>query len=143
VAVTALRIVLLVALAAYGVSLAAVGVLGWRQRLPKAGRLGVRTSAALRDDETFRLANRVAGLPGLVAGVVAVLGGVAAYAVPTTPGAVVAAVIGLAGAVLIARAGGVLGTRAAAALPAPEPAVSACAGCLCGSGGCAVLPSKA
>jgi hypothetical protein len=124
------------------VPLAAVGVLGWRQRLPRTGRLGVRTPAALRDDDSFRLANRVAGLPGLVAGVVAVVGGIAAFTVPTTAGAVVAAVIGLAGGVLIARAGGVLGTRAAAALPAPAPAVSACAGCLCGSGGCA-LPGRA
>lgn len=131
-----LRIVLLVVLAAYGLPLAVVGVLGWRERLPFAGRLGVRTPAAARDQETFRLANRVAGLPMTVAGVVAVLGGIAAFAVPTTAGAAVTAGIGLVGAVLIARAGGVAGTRAAAAVPAP--AASGCAGCVCGSGGCAV-----
>jgi hypothetical protein len=124
-----LRIVLLVLLAAYGVPLFVVGVLGWRQRLALAGRLGVRTPAALRDDETFRLANRVAGLPGMVAGAVAVLGGIAAIALPTVVGEVVAAVIGLVGAVAIARAGGVLGTRAAAAVPAPVAAS-------CGGGSC-------
>jgi hypothetical protein len=132
-----LRIVLLVLLVAYGVPLFVVGVLGWRQRLSKAGRLGVRTRAALRDEETFLLANRVAGLPGMVAGAVAVLGGIAAITVPTTVGSVVAAVIGLVGAVLIARAGGVLGTKAAAAVPAPAP--TACGGsCLGCASVCAV-----
>lgn len=124
-----LRIVLLVLPVAYGVPLFVVGVLGWRQRLSKAGRLGVRTQAALRDEETFLLANRVAGLPGMVAGAVAALGGIAAITVPTTVGSVVAAVIGLVGAVLIARAGGVLGTRAAAAVPAPTACGGSCLGC--------------
>jgi hypothetical protein len=133
-----LRIVLLVLLLAYGLPLGAVGVLGWRRRLAFGGRLGVRTPAATRDATTFRLANRVAGLPMAVAGAVAVLGGIAAFALTAVAASVVAAVIGLVGAVLIARAGGVLGTRAAAAVPAPEPAASPCAGCACGGGGCAV-----
>lgn len=134
-----LRIVLLVLLVAYGVPLGVVGLLGWRQRLPFAGRFGVRTPAAARDEETFRLANRVAGLPSTVAGAVAVLGGIVAFGLTTAVGSVVTAAIGLVGAVLIARAGGVLGTRAAAAVPAPvpTPAASPCAGCLCGAGGCA------
>lgn len=135
-----LRIVLLVLLVAYGVPLFVVGALGWRQRLAKAGRLGVRTTAALRDEETFLLANRVAGLPGMVAGVVAVLGGVAAMTVPTTIGSVVAAVIGVVGAVLIARAGGVLGTRAAAAVPAPAPA--ACGGSCLGCASVCAVPQR-
>jgi hypothetical protein len=130
-----LRIVLLVLLVAYGASLGAVGVLGWRQRLSLGGRLGVRTPAALRDAETFRLANRVAGPPETVAGLVAVLGGIAAFAVSTLVSTLVVAVIGLVGAGVIARAGGVLGTRAAAALPAPVR--SPCAGCVCGASACA------
>jgi drug/metabolite transporter (DMT)-like permease len=69
-----------------------------------------------------------------------VLGGVAAFGLPTTSGTVVAAVIGFVGAVLISRAGGVLGTRAAAGLTASQPcrtpSPSACAGC---AGACAVL----
>ncbi|HEX4705168.1 MAG TPA: SdpI family protein [Pseudonocardiaceae bacterium] len=132
-----LRIVLLVVLGALGVPLGVVGVLGWRQRLPRDGRLGVRTAAALRSDEAFRLANRVAGPPVLVSGVVAVLGGVAAFGLPTTAASVVAAVIGLVGAVLIARAGGVIGDRAAGALPVERVVPPQCAGCACG--GCAVL----
>ena len=93
-----LRIVLLVVLVAYGVPLAVVGALGWRQRLAirrPAGRAHARPR--LRDAETFRLANRVAGLPSVVAGLVAVLGGVAAFGLPTVTGSVIAAVIGLAG----------------------------------------------
>ncbi|HEX5114752.1 MAG TPA: SdpI family protein [Pseudonocardiaceae bacterium] len=130
-----LRIVLLAVLVLYGLPLAWVGLLGWRRNLSLTGRLGVRTPAAVRDYQTFQLANRVAGPPGMVAGAVAVLGGLAAFALPTVVGTVVAAVIGLVGATVIARAGGVLGTRAAAALPAPEPA--GCTGCACGSAGCA------
>jgi hypothetical protein len=130
-----LRIVLLVLLVAYGVALGTVGVLGWRQRLALGGRLGVRTPAALRDADTFRLANRIAGPPETVAGLVAVLGGIAAVAVSTLAGTIVAAVIGLVGAGVIARAGSVLGTRAAAALPMPVR--SPCAGCICGASACA------
>ncbi|HEX3651074.1 MAG TPA: SdpI family protein [Pseudonocardiaceae bacterium] len=124
-----LRIVLLAVLAVYGLPLAWTGVLGWRGRLSLSGRLGVRTPAALRDYRAFQLANRVAGPPETVAGAVAVLGGLAAFALPTVAGTVVAAVIGLVGATVIARAGGVLGTRAAAALPVP----TGCADCSCGS----------
>jgi hypothetical protein len=129
----ALRIVLLLVLLVLGVPLGVVGTLGWRQRLARGGRLGVRTPAALRSDDAFRLANRVAGPPVLVAGVVAVLGGIAAFGLPNTVGSVVAAGIGLIGAVVIARAGGVVGDRAAGALPKPVP--PQCAGCACG--GCA------
>jgi hypothetical protein len=135
-----LRIVLLVVLVAYGLSLVWVGMLGWRQRLSLSGRLGVRTPAALRDYETFQVANRVAGLPEMVAGGVAVLGGVAAFAVGSAVGTIVAAAIGLVGAVVIARAGGVLGTKAAAAVPEREP-VGCGGGCSCGSGACGAQPA--
>jgi len=131
----ALRIVLLFVLLALGVPLGVVGVLGWRQRLARGGRFGVRTPDAMRSDDAFRLANRVAGPPVLVAGVVAVLGGIAAFWLPNTAAGVVAAGIGLVGAVAIARAGGVVGDRAAGALPKPVP--PRCVGCACG--GCAAL----
>lgn len=136
----AVRVVLLVLLVAFGAAVGSVGALGWRGRLTRAGRVGVRTPRALRGDDAFRLANRVAGLPALVAGVVAILGGVAAYALPTTLGTALAAGFGLVGAVLIARAGAVLGDRAAATVPvaAETKAVPpGCAGCACG--GCAAL----
>jgi uncharacterized membrane protein len=131
-----LRIVLLAVLVCYGVPLAFVGVLGWRQRLSLSGRLGVRTPAALRDYETFQLANRVAGPPGMVAGAVAVLGGLAAFALTTVAGTVMAAAIGLVGSVVIGRSAGVLGDRAAAAVPEREPMGCGSGGCACGAGGC-------
>jgi hypothetical protein len=126
-----LRIVFLVVLVAFGGALGVVGALGWRERLAPSGRLGVRTPAALRSPEAFRLANRVAGVPVLAAGMVALLGGVAAFA---TDSAVIAA-IGLVGAVLIARAGGIAGDRAAVILPAKEAVPAGCAGCACGGCG--------
>jgi uncharacterized membrane protein len=129
-----LRIVLLAVLVAYGLPLVWIGLLGWRSRLSLTGRFGVRTPAALRDYQAFQLANRVAGPPEVVAGAVAVLGGLAGFALADAVGTVVAAVIGLVGATVIARAGGVLGTRAAAALPAPA---GGCTGCSCGGCGSA------
>ncbi|HEX3592566.1 MAG TPA: SdpI family protein [Pseudonocardiaceae bacterium] len=126
-----LRIVLLVVLLAYGLPLAYIGQLGWRQRLSLTGRLGVRTPAAARDYETFQLANRVSGPPVFVAGLVAVVGGIVAFAVPPIAGTITAAVIGFAGAVLIARAGSVLGDRAAQTVREREPAGCA-GGCACG-----------
>lgn len=130
-----LRIVFLVVLVALGAPLVAVGLLGWRERLSVRGRLGVRTPAALRSDEAFRLANRVAGLPVLVAGVVAVLAGVVSFGT----GSLIVAVVGLVGSLVVARAGGVAGDRAAVTLPAktatPTALPPGCAGCACGGCG--------
>jgi SdpI/YfhL protein family len=127
-----LRIVFLIVLVVLGSALTVVGVLGWRERLSMDGRLGVRTPAALRSPEAFRLANRVAGLPVLVAGAISVLGGLAAFAT----GDIVIAVIALVGPLLLARAGGVAGDRAAVTLPARTASrPTACAGCACGNCG--------
>jgi uncharacterized membrane protein len=126
-----LRTVFLIVLVALGGALTVVGTLGWRERLSVNGRLGVRTTAAMRSPEAFRLANRVAGLPVLVAGVLGVLGGLAAFAT----GSVVVAVIALVGPLLVARAGGVAGDRAAVTLPARTATRPGCAGCACGNCG--------
>ncbi|HEV2778486.1 MAG TPA: SdpI family protein [Actinophytocola sp.] len=111
-----------------GLVVATVGVLGLRERLPRNRFFGVRTAATLRDEETFRLANRIAGLPGVAGGLVAVLAGLAGY----SAGALIAA-LGLVGMLAIAIGGGVLGHRAALALPEPTPeAPAGCGGCACG-----------
>jgi hypothetical protein len=125
------RLPSLVILVALGVTLAIIGWRGWQGRLAADGRLGVRTPRTLRSAETFRLANRVAGLPNMVGGAAAMVGGVAAFVMPDVLGTVLCTVIGLVGAVLIARAGGLAGDRAAAALPVPKPA--GCGGCACGN----------
>jgi uncharacterized membrane protein len=134
----ALRVVLLVVLVGFGTAVGSVGLLGWRGRLTRMSRAGVRTPGALRSDRAFTLANRVAGPPSIVAGLVSIVCGVAALFPPSLLAVIVIAVIGLIGSVLISRAGGVLGDRAARTVPAPEPppAAAGCAGCACGAGGC-------
>lgn len=122
-----------------GLVVAAVGLLGFLERLPRNRFGGVRTPATLRDDETFRVGNKVAGLPIAVGGLVGVIGGgVALLTTGTT--AIVVAVLAMLGSLVIAAAGGVLGHRAAEAVPAPEPELPAgCAGCQCG--GCGITKS--
>ena len=118
---------------------ATVGVLGFLERLPRNRFGGVRTPATLRDAETFRVGNKVAGLPIAVGGGVGVLGGAVALAM-TGAAAIVVAVLALLGALAIAAAGGVLGHRAAEAMPEPAPELPAgCAGCQCG--GCEIAKS--
>jgi hypothetical protein len=122
-----------------GLIVATVGVLGFRERLPRNRFVGVRTPATLRDDETFRVGNKVAGLPIAVGGGVGIVGGVVGLAL-TGIAAVVVMVLALLGLGAIAAAGGVLGHRAAEAVPAPEPALPAgCKGCQCG--GCEIAKS--
>lgn len=121
-----------------GLVIAVVGVLGVTERLPRNRFGGVRTPAAMRTDATFQVANKVAGLPIAVAGAVGVLGGlVGVFATNLVIG-----VIGFVGMVGIAVAGGMLGHRAAEAVPveAPEPELPAgCRGCACG--GCDLAKS--
>lgn len=110
------------------------GLLGWREKLSDRGA-GVRTEATLRSAEAFRIGNKVAGLPTIVAGVVGVVAGIAGLVMPTTAGTIVATLVGLVGMFALVAAGGVLGHRAALAVRAPVPA--GCSGCACG--GCSAL----
>lgn len=114
------------------------GFLGWREKLPRARGAGVRTEATMRSDEAFRVANRVAGLPTMVAGAVGVLAGAAVLAMPDTLGAVLAAIFGVVAVFVLVAGGGILGHRAASAVPVPT-APAGCGGCACGGGGCGVL----
>ncbi|HVW42267.1 MAG TPA: SdpI family protein [Amycolatopsis sp.] len=113
------------------------GLLGWREKLPRDRGAGVRTAATLRSDDAFRIANKVAGLPTITAGVVGIFAGVAGLAMPSTAGLVIATVLGLVGMVVLVVAGGLLGHRAALAVPEPAPAPAGCAGCACG--GCSAV----
>jgi hypothetical protein len=130
--------VVFTALAA-GLGIGVVGVLGWLERLPRNRFFGVRTDATLRGERTFRVANKIAGPPLAVAGVVGIVGG----AVGLAAGLVIA-LIGLVGMVAIAIAGGVLGHRAAEAMPDEESTEElelpeGCRGCQCG--GCEIAAS--
>ena len=116
------------------------GFLGFRERLTREGGTGVRTQAALRSEEAFKLANRVAGLPTMAGGAISVLAGLAGLAMPTTGGLVSAALAGVLAMLVLVAGGGVLGNRAALTVPAPAPAAPAgCSGCACGAGGCGVF----
>ncbi|HET6705372.1 SdpI family protein [Amycolatopsis sp.] len=119
------------------------GFLGFRERLTREGGTGVRTQAALRSEEAFKLANRVAGLPTMAGGAIAVLTGLAGLAMPTTAGLVSAALAGVLAMLVLVMGGGVLGNRAALSVPAPAPAAPAgCSGCACGAGGCGVFKKE-
>ncbi|KZB84920.1 SdpI family protein [Amycolatopsis regifaucium] len=115
------------------------GFLGLREKLPRDRGAGVRTAATMRSEDAFRLGNKVAGLPTLAGGVIAVLAGAAALVMPTTFGLLLASVVGMVGMIALVAAGGVLGNRAAATVPAPEPAApeapAGCSGCACGTCG--------
>jgi hypothetical protein len=119
------------------------GFLGFRERLTREGGTGVRTQAALRSEEAFKLANRVAGLPTMAGGAISALTGLAGLAMPTTGGLISAALAGVLAMLLLVMGGGVLGNRAALTVPAPAPAAPAgCSGCACGAGGCGVFKKE-
>ncbi|MEV7092900.1 SdpI family protein [Amycolatopsis sp. NPDC051045] len=119
------------------------GFLGFRERLTREGGTGVRTQAALRSEEAFKLANRVASLPTMAGGAISVLTGLAGLAMPTTGGLIAAALAGVLAMLLLVMGGGVLGNRAALSVPAPAPAAPAgCSGCACGAGGCGVFKKE-
>ena len=122
----------LVLLAAGG-GLITVGLLGWWQRLPRNRFAGIRTPATLRSDAAFVAANRVAAPPVLAAGAVCAAGGGLALGTDGSALTVIVAVAGV-GAVGLLVAGGLLGHRLAAAMPAPA---GGCAGCTCSGAGCA------
>ncbi len=67
---------------------------------------------------------------------------VLALRLPLAPMLVVFVVSLIGGATLLV-AGGAMGERAAAALAEPAGRAAGCAGCVCGSGGCAVLTRAA
>ena len=119
------------------------GFLGVRESLTREGGTGVRTQAALRSEEAFKLANRVAGLPTVAGGAISVLTGLAGLAMPTTGGLISAALAGVLAMFVLVMGGGVLGNRAALTVPAPAPAAPAgCSGCACGDGGCGVFKKE-
>jgi hypothetical protein len=129
-AVTTVSVVVLIV----GLSFGVVGALGLRGALRRNRFFGVRTEAAMRSDEAFTLANRVSGLPTVVAGVVGILGAATSLALHS----IVPLAVGVVGMLAIVVAGAATGTKAADALPEPEPTLPAgCAGCACG--GCSLV----
>ncbi|MFC3963626.1 SdpI family protein [Nocardia jiangsuensis] len=107
----------------------ATGLLGLTGRLPRNRFVGVHTEAALTDDTTFRLANRVAAPTSVAAGFLLFAGGLVALAVGGFVALIVAAVVGVV-AVFTLGAGATAAERAVEPL-VPEP-VGGC-GSACGA----------
>lgn len=128
--------VLAIVLLVVGAGIALVGLFGFLERLPRNRFGGVRTPASMRSDRAFRVANKVGGLPIAVAGAIGAAGGLGAL----LTGLTIVLIVGFAGMVAITIAGGVLGNRAAAAVPEETPELPAgCKGCQCG--GCDLASS--
>ena len=123
-----LGVVLLVA----GAGLLIVGLLGWRRRLPRNRFAGVRTPATLRSEAAFVAANRIAAPPLLGAGAICAAGGAVALG---TSGLALGLIVSMAGvsAFALVLAGGLLGHRVAAAVPARA---GGCGDCTCRGEGC-------
>lgn len=119
-------------LALGGGALIAVAWLSFQGKLPRNRYVGVRTPATLRSDEAFDVGNRVAAPATAVGGVVALISAVAMVVTGSGTTGLVLAVGGVVGAFSLVFAAGVLGNRAAEAVPAPE-AAGGCGGC---PGGC-------
>lgn len=120
---------------------------GWTNSLRRSGRLGLHSPAASASDDAFAVANRVAA---------PVLGGTAAMALVLAVltmvlplpvvGTVVIGGLAIGAVVIMLIAAGVVGEKAARAMPVParRPGPSAgCDGCACGGAGCAGLTRSA
>lgn len=117
--------------AAGGLALVSVGVLGARRRLPRNRFAGIRTVNTLRDDETFAVGNQVGAPLSIGAGAVAVLGGLVTFATHSAAEAITLLVLTVLGTLGLMIAGGVLGDRAAKQVPMPTlgGCSGVCTGC--------------
>ena len=117
--VIVVSVILLLVLLVGAVALGTVAFLGLGGRLKRNSVAGVRTEASMRSDETFAVANKVAGPTTAAAAVLLLIGAVATMA-PGGVFGVVAAVLATVAALVTAAYGGAMGTRAAAAVPVEE-----------------------
>ncbi|MFZ2174488.1 MAG: SdpI family protein [Rhodococcus sp. (in: high G+C Gram-positive bacteria)] len=108
-----------VVLLVLAVAVAGVAVAGLTEHLPRNRWAGVRTPETMRDDQTFALANRVAGPTLLAAAGLLVLGGLGGILVGGVVG-IGAILVSIVAAAVTAGSGGSLGVRAAAAVPVSE-----------------------
>lgn len=103
--VIVVSVILLLVLLVGAVALGAVAFLGLTGRLKRNSVAGVRTEASMRSDETFTVANRVAGPTTAAAAVFLLIGAVATLA-PGGIFGVVAAVLTTVAALVTAAYGG-------------------------------------
>jgi hypothetical protein len=128
--ILAVQVICCVALVVTGGVLLFIGWRGVRGQLAPNRYAGVRTPATLRSDQAFEIGNRAAGPAFIGAGAVWFIAGISLPMLPGWSTVLLVAVLGALGGFVLMAVGGVMGNRAAAALP--EPTSSGCAGCACG-----------
>lgn len=121
-------LIVAVVLFVLALAVAAVGVAGLVGKLPRNRWAGIRTAEAMRDDDAFRLANKVAAPTMIAAGLLIAIGGAAVLALDGAF-AVVALVVAVIAALFTAGAGASLATKAAAAVPETGGCGHACTSC--------------
>jgi len=126
------RLTLGVLLVVLGAALLTIAVLGLRRKLRRNRWAGVRTTASLRSDAAFAVANQVAAAPLGAAGGVAAVGGAVLLAGATGVLGWTVAVVSTIALFALTGVGGVAGDRAAGAVPPPAPEPSTCGGACAG-----------
>lgn len=117
-------------LAAYGVVLLAVAVLGARGALPRNRFVGVRTTATVATTHAFATANKVAAPLVGAAGATALAAGAVLLTRPPAALGWVLLAVAVVAALVLCGVGGVLGDRAARLLDDATPACAgSCPGC--------------
>ena len=123
-------LVVAVVLFILAVVVAAIGVAALAERLPRNRWVGIRTAGTLRDEDAFRLGNRVAAPAILASALILAIGGFAAVAFEGAFAAV-ATLAAVVAAFVIAGYGASIGARVA--VPAPPEQTGdcghACASC--------------
>jgi SdpI/YfhL protein family len=115
-----------------GLAMLVVAALGARSVLRRNRWVGVRTTATLASETQFVAGNRAAAVPVGAAGVVATGGGAFLLVGGTAVLDWVVLTISLLGLLALAVLGGLVGHRAAARTPAPNPFAASCGGTCAG-----------
>jgi hypothetical protein len=129
--VVTFQLIVCAALLLCGAALVFVGWRGLRGRLPRNRKVGIRTPATMRSEEAFELGNRAAAPATLASGGVALLSGVSVPLLPSLFSAGLVTVMGVLGGFVLMAVGGVIGNRAAEAMPEPTGGCAGCAGGCC------------
>jgi hypothetical protein len=129
----AVQVIFCAILVLAGLALLLLGWRGLRGQLPLNRYVGIRTEATLRSEDAFEIGNRAAAPAILAAGAVGSLSGLALPLLPSFSSVVLVATIGLIGGFALMTAGGVIGNRAAEAMPEPSGGCAGCAGGCCGA----------
>ncbi|GLZ49113.1 hypothetical protein Acsp06_52980 [Actinomycetospora sp. NBRC 106375] len=120
-------------LAAAALLVGGAGVLALFHRLPRNRVLGVRTVWTMGTVDAFRRANRAAAPAFVAAGVAGIAGAVAAVLAATTGAGITMLVLGAVALIGLLGAGGVIGSRFAAAEEAEDAALADLPSCTAGA----------